>query len=60
MDLQKKAFYLTLKWMEQYCTGPQTAKPAAFAEKFVAAYQDMLRVLSDHEPPESFDASSFM
>ncbi|MDR1059820.1 MAG: hypothetical protein LBL83_01075 [Clostridiales bacterium] len=59
MDLQKKAFYLALKWMELTQNGV-TPKPTDFAEEFVAAHQDILRVLSDHEPPESFDASSFM
>ncbi|MDR1440306.1 MAG: hypothetical protein LBJ10_10010 [Clostridiales bacterium] len=59
MDLPERAFKLTLKWLEM-TDRARNLPPADFAEKFVEAHQNILRVLSDHEPPESFDASSFL
>jgi hypothetical protein len=59
MDLQDRAFNLTLKWLE-LSDSAANQSPADFAVKYVEAHQDILRVLLDHEPPESFDASSFL
>jgi len=59
MDLQERAFRLTLKWME--LSDPvKNVNPTEFANKFLYAHQDILRVLMDNEPPESIDASSFL
>ena len=59
MDLQERAFYLTLKWLELTDTA-KNISASAFALKYLDAHQEILRELLDNEPPESFDAASFM
>jgi hypothetical protein len=59
MDLQERSFLLTLKWLE-LSDAAKSVTPSAFADKYVKAHGDILRVLMDNEPPESIDASSLM